>query len=124
MSGFEQAKLALVHFTGLERDALHIYVSLIVFFGSCLLLRWKAWQIRPLLLVLLAALIGEFLDLYNQSTLGQPLLWGESAKDMVNTCMAPAILMLMARLSGVFRKTGASEALDGEAASPGDAPQA
>ncbi|OJW68006.1 MAG: hypothetical protein BGO57_11590 [Sphingomonadales bacterium 63-6] len=104
MSGFEQAKLALVHFTGLERDALHIYVSLIVFFGSCLLLRWKAWQIRALLMVLLAALTGEVLDLAYQHELGMPLLWAESAKDIVNTCMVPTILMLMTRLSGVFRK--------------------
>lgn len=121
MSGFEQAKLALVHFTGLERDALHIYVSLIVFFGSCLLLRWKAWQIRPLLMVLLAALTGEVLDLAYQHELGMQLLWAESAKDIVNTCMVPTILMLMARLSGVFRRQNASETVSEEEPSSGDA---
>ncbi|HZF45771.1 MAG TPA: hypothetical protein VEZ26_05520 [Sphingomonadaceae bacterium] len=109
MSGFQSAKLALVHFTGLERDALHIYVSLILFFGACLLLRWKAWQIWPVLLVLLAALIGELVDLHDQSELGMPLMWAESAKDVVNTCMVPTIVMLAARLSGLFRKDGASK---------------
>ena len=121
MSGFEQAKLALVQFTGLERDALHIYVSLIVFFGSCLLLRWKAWQIRPVLMVVLAALTGEVLDLAYQHEQAMPLLWAESAKDMVNTCMVPTILMLATRLSGVFRRQNTSETVSEEEPTSGDA---
>ena len=121
MSGFEQAKLALVQFTGLERDALHIYVSLIVFFGSCLLLRWKAWQIRPVLMVVLAALTGEVLDLAYQHEQAMPLLWAESAKDMVNTCMVPTILMLATRLSGGFRRQNTSETVSEEEPSSGDA---
>ena len=37
MSSYQQAKIALVDATGLSRDALHIYVALVVFFGGCLL---------------------------------------------------------------------------------------
>lgn len=104
MISFQQAKIALVDFTGLERDALHIYVSLAVFFGACLIFRWKAWQVKPWLMVLLAALTGEVLDLCYQASTDMPLLWGESAKDIANTAMVPAIIVLAARFSGLFGK--------------------
>lgn len=109
MSPFQHAKLALVDMTGLAKDALHIYVSLAVFFGACLIFRWKAWQWKPWLLVLLAALAGEALDLRDQYAIGCPFEWGESAKDFVNTAMVPTILMLSARLSGLFRKDRADD---------------
>ncbi|KPL67462.1 hypothetical protein SZ64_04695 [Erythrobacter sp. SG61-1L] len=109
MSAVQQAKLALVDVTGLAKDALHIYVSLVVFFGACLIFRWKAWQVKPLLAVLLVAAFGEVLDLLDQYANDCPLMWGESAKDLVNTGMVPTILMLSARLSGIFRKDRAED---------------
>ena len=63
MSLFHQAKLFLIDTTGLDKDALHIHVSLILYLGSCLAFRWKAKQWMPWLIVLLAALAGEALDI-------------------------------------------------------------
>ena len=103
MSSYQQAKIALVDATGLSRDALHIYVALVVFFGGCLLFGWKARQWRPLLLVLAAAIAGEALDIRDTLAAGRPAEWLDTAKDIVNTLIMPTTILLTARLSGIFR---------------------
>ena len=104
MSPFQHAKLFLVDTTGLAKDALHIYVALIVFFGSCLLFGWKARQWKPWLLVLLAAVTGEALDLRDQLAGHTALLWHEGAKDLINTLMVPTIILIAARCSRMFKQ--------------------
>ncbi len=47
MTEFEAFKIFLVDHTGLAKDALHIYVSLAVYLGSCLIFRWKTRQWQP-----------------------------------------------------------------------------
>jgi hypothetical protein len=103
MSPFQQAKLDLVTMTGLAKDALHIYVGLIIFFGSCLLFGWKARQWKPVLLVLLVALAGEAWDLRDALVYGSAIDLAGSAKDIMDTVLAPAVLLLAARFSGIFR---------------------
>jgi hypothetical protein len=103
MSPFQQAKLDLVEATGLAKDALHIYVGLIIFLGSCLLFGWKARQWKPLLLVLAAALAGEAWDLRDTLVYGATLDLADSAKDIVDTVLVPAVLLLATRFSGIFR---------------------
>ncbi|NTZ43087.1 hypothetical protein G7A66_08285 [Altererythrobacter sp. SALINAS58] len=39
---FQDIKIVLIDGTGLGKDALHIYVSLAVFFGSSLWFGWRA----------------------------------------------------------------------------------
>ena len=102
MNAFQQAKLFLVDTTALDKDALHIYVALIVFFGSCVIFRWKAWQWKPWLLVLLAATAGEALDLYGNAAYDGAADPAESVKDFLNTLLAPTVLMLAARYSRIF----------------------
>ena len=104
MSTFQQAKLALVDTAGLAKDALHIYVALIVFFLSCILFKWKARQWKPWLLVVLAALTGEALDIRDELAAAGPILWAESAKDIVNTLLVPTIILLAARYGRMFGK--------------------
>ena len=60
----------LVENMHLAKDALHIYVALGVFFGSCLLFGWKASQWRPVMAVLAVALAGESWDLYDTLAAG------------------------------------------------------
>ena len=104
MSPFQQAKVWLVDTLHLERDALHIYVALLVFFGACLLFRWKASQWKPWLCVLAVALVGEVWDLADSIGRSEPLAFDHSLKDLGNTLLIPTLLVLLARYSKVFGK--------------------
>ncbi len=104
MSPFQQAKLWLVETLHLGKDALHIYVALAVFFGACLLFRWKASQWKPWLCVLAVALAGEAWDLGDSASRGAPLAFDLSLKDLWNTLLVPTALVLLARYSPVFGK--------------------
>ncbi len=106
MSQFQRAKLWLVDTLHLAKDALHIYVALAVFFGACLLFRWKAWQWKKWLCVLAAALAGEAWDLANSFSHGEPPGLAASLKDLWNTLLVPTLLVLMARHSPIFRRGG------------------
>ena len=102
MSDFQEAKMWLVDTLQLGKDALHIYVALIVFFGTCLLFGWKASQWKPWLCVLAAALAGEAWDLADDINPGDLIDVVASLKDLVNTLMFPTVLMILARHSAVF----------------------
>ena len=111
MSPYQLAKIALVDLTGLSRDALHIYAALIVFFGSCLLFRWKARSWKPWLLVLLAAIAGEAIDIRDAfAAHGAPIqgdfvgLYIDSLLDVLNTMVMPTMILLATRFTGMFRE--------------------
>ena len=101
MSSYQQAKLYLVDNLHLAKDALHIYVALAAFFGSCLLFGWKVTQWRPLVAV---ACAGEIWDLHDTLAAGLPVDPAGHAKDIANTMLVPAVIVLLARYSRVFRK--------------------
>lgn len=100
---FQEFKSMLVDLTMLAKDALHIYVALLVFFGSCILFRWKSWQVQPLLAVLIAALLGEAWDLRASLASDLPIHLAMNAKDVVNTLVVPAIIMLTARYTKLYK---------------------
>lgn len=104
MSPLQQTKLFLVENLHLAKDALHIYVALIVFLGSCLLFKWKASRWKPWLAVLAAALLGEAWDLRDAVVYDTGVNLWVNWKDVWNTMLVPTVLMLAARYSGVFRK--------------------
>lgn len=107
MSAFQEAKRLIVEHTDLARDALHIYVALALFLGACLLFGWKAREWKPWLVVLAAAVAGEAWDLATGLRSGSVNL-PASVKDLWNTLLAPTVLMLFARHSGVFERPGPS----------------
>ena len=102
MSVFQQTKAFLVDNLHLAKDALHIYVALIVFFGACLVFGWKAREWKPLLLVALVAVLGEAWDLRDRMVAGVELEAAPHLKDLWNTMLAPAVIMLLARFTDVF----------------------
>ena len=61
MSPLQTVKYWLIQHFDLAKDALHIYVALLLFFGSALLFRWPVRSWKPWAIVLAAALIGEAL---------------------------------------------------------------
>lgn len=104
MIPMQQAKSAIVEHVHLEKDALHIYVALIVFIGSCLLFKWKASQWKPWLVVLACALAGEAWDIRDRIVYHAQQEFSANWKDVWNTMITPSVLMLAARFSGIFRK--------------------
>ena len=81
-----------------ERDALHIYAALIVQLAACFLLKRPLGSWLPWLIVLLAELANEGLDLLLEK---EPFIheWQivGSIHDLVNTMILPTILLLLAR---------------------------
>jgi len=104
VSGFQHAKLALVALLGLPKDALHIYVGLLVFLVSAWLLRRSLRSFVPLGAVLLAALAGEAWDLIDTARSGKALMWRASWHDLWNTAFWPAVLFLLARYTRLLKR--------------------
>ena len=104
MSAFQEAKLALLAFVGLPKDALHIYVGLIVFLGAAALFRRPLSSWLPLGAVLLAALGGELWDVIDTRNAGRDVAWWRNWHDVWNTLFWPAVLFLLARSTRVLRR--------------------
>ena len=104
MELINEMKIWLVDWTGLAKDALHIYVAVGVFLAGCVIFGWKAWQLRPLLLVLAVAIAGEIADTaFNLKYEGYIFL-RSSIHDIWNTMLVPCIIFLFARFSVVFAR--------------------
>ena len=101
-TSFQAAKLAIVTFTDLGRDALHVYAGLATLFLSALILRKPLRSWLPWLMVLLVAVVAELLDLRDDSLTSGRLRWGASAHDIVNTLFWPSVILLLARRSKLF----------------------
>jgi hypothetical protein len=101
-STVQALKLAIVSATGLDKDALHIYVGLVVFFTVAALFKRPLRSQVPWLVVLAVAIVGEFFDMRDDiASLGH-WRWKASLHDIVNTQFWPAVIMLLARFSGLF----------------------
>ena len=106
-------KNGVVSATGLEKDALHIYVGISVYLLSVILLRpiFKKYSIRAfiaLIMVTCIALLGEYLD--NRQTITELGLAGiESAEmmasihDIINTCMLSYVLYGLTMWTKIFQ---------------------
>lgn len=106
MSGFQQAKVALVHWLGLPKDALHIYVGLAIFLLAAALLRRPLASRVPIAAVVAAALAGEAWDLIETHAAGARIHWDRNWHDIWNTCFWPTVLFLLARYTRLFSRRG------------------
>jgi len=104
MSGFQDAKLALVQLFGLPKDALHIYVGLAVFLLVAGLFRLPLRGWRPFAAVALVALAGEAWDLFDTHQAGRAMIWARSWHDVWNTCFWPLALTLVARYTRLLKR--------------------
>ena len=101
-SALQVVKLWLVHHVHLAKDALHIYVALLVLFGSALLFGWRLSSWRPWLLVAFAALAGEAWDIRDRAAAGIAQDWGGNLHDVWNTLFWPTAILLLARRTRLF----------------------
>ncbi|MFN7941194.1 MAG: hypothetical protein U0X73_06320 [Thermoanaerobaculia bacterium] len=102
-SAYQKFKLAVVAASHLSKDAIHIYLGLAVFLAGVLLLRRPLRSFVPLLPVLGLAIAMEALDRHDDLIAYGHWRVGASLHDIVNTCLWPAILVLLVRLTGLER---------------------
>jgi hypothetical protein len=102
-SAFQSAKLEIVSALGLSKDALHIYVGLLVFFAAVAILRKSLRSLIPLVLVLAIAVLAEAFDARDDiADLGHWRIKA-SIRDILNTMFWPAILCVLARYTKVLK---------------------
>ncbi len=94
---YQAAKLWAMAATGLDKDALHIHVALILFFTAAIVGRWPLRSWRPWLVVLIACILGELLDMHANLVDAGRWHWRASRHDLFNTMAWPTILTLLAR---------------------------
>lgn len=94
-STFQAAKLAIVGATGLSKDALHIHVGLAVYLAGRFVFRKRPRAHAPVLLALLAACVGEVLDMRDDTLSLGHWRWGASLHDVINTVWWPVVLHLL-----------------------------
>ena len=92
-----QMKLALVEFTGLDMDALHVHAGVLVQLTIALLARRSLASPSPWLAILSAELANEWWDLHYETWPDRDQQYGESLKDLWNTMLLPTIMFLGAR---------------------------
>jgi uncharacterized membrane protein YqgA involved in biofilm formation len=96
-SAVQSLKLALVQAVGLSKDALHIYVGLIVFFVVAVALRRRRTSYLPLVAVVVAAILGELVDMHDDINSLGVWRWRASLHDLANTVFWPSVITLLVR---------------------------
>ena len=106
-------KNGVVDATGLDKDALHIYVGISVYLLSLILLRpiFKKYSIRAfiaLMMVTAIAVLGEYLD--NRHTITELGIAGigsaelmASIHDIINTCLLSYVLYALNKWTKTFQ---------------------
>ena len=94
----EAIKAAIAAWTELDRDALHIYVAVLIQLGAAALLRRTLASPWPWLVVLAFALANEWLDVHRDNLVEE---WEKAAAlhDLWNTMLLPSLLLLVVRFA-------------------------
>lgn len=95
---WQHFKDVIALWTGLERDALHIYAALLAQVAAALALRRSLAHPAPWLFVLALAVGNEMLDMAGDE-LVEPWEWDAALHDLWNTMVLPTLLLLLARLA-------------------------
>jgi uncharacterized membrane-anchored protein len=98
MVDWQQIKDVIEAWTGLERDALHIYAALLVQVAAALVLRRTLAHWLPWLAVLLLAVANEISDALDDRLVEA---WEIQAglHDLWNTMLLPSLVMLLVRFA-------------------------
>ncbi len=116
---FTEWKVEMMEWSGLERDALHVYIGTLLFLALYAALGTRCWgRLAALLIVAVGAYWGECMD-YSQEGVKTPLFeTGDHLHDLINTMALPVVLYLLGGL--IFARTkkprtkGEADLLDAE----------
>lgn len=107
MSAWHQGKLFLEYSLSVDHDALHVIVGMLVWLVAALVLRRPITSWFPLMWCLAITLWNETVDLWIERWPDPGRQYGEGAKDLFLTMVAPMILMTAARLRPDLFRGGA-----------------
>ncbi|HCO08131.1 MAG TPA: hypothetical protein DIT34_07455 [Acinetobacter ursingii] len=96
-SNFQEFKIYIVNLIDLTRDALHIYVGLLVFFYVAFLDKRQLKSIWALFAVVLTAIGAELLDARDDLINYGYWRFDASLHDILNTIFWPLVLWLIAK---------------------------
>ena len=96
-------KLDIMGFTGLAKDALHIYVGLGVWLLAAAVFRRSITTLRPWLAVLVVACVIEGFDAFDDWVQLAHWRYRASLHDVVNTLFWPTVLALLARYTRLLK---------------------
>jgi hypothetical protein len=103
LSLVQSFKLAVVDATGLSKDALHVYVGLIVWLLAAALWRKSITTFKPWLAALFVAVIVEAFDAFDDWVQLGRWRTGASLHDILNTMFWPTVLTLLARYTRLLK---------------------
>ncbi len=92
---YNAIKTQFVEFVGISKDALHIHVGLVIFFGLALVLRRSLGSLIPWGGLLLLECLNEVLDLLHAHS---AIDLEGSLKDLLNTMFWPTLVLVVARI--------------------------
>jgi len=90
--------------TSLSKDALHIYVGMIVMMIVVIGFRRSLADWRPIAAVAIASIAGEIWDVVDTYSHGGTPRWNANWKDIWNTMFWPTALFLLARFTRVLKR--------------------
>jgi hypothetical protein len=94
-------KIWIAENVGLTDDAMHVHGSLLILFGSAVILRRRPDSIWCWMIVLLAELFNEYADLRGQAP-GEATL-DAAIHDVYNTMIWPTVILILGRF--LFSRT-------------------
>ena len=104
MSPLQSAKIVVMELTNLSKDALHVYVGMIVMLVVVIGFRKSLSDWRPLAAVALASVAGEVWDVIDTFSHGDTPRWNANWKDVWNTMFWPTILFGLARFTRILKR--------------------
>jgi hypothetical protein len=94
---FQQFKVVMLGFTGLGKDALHIYAGMGLFLFVRLMWRWRGGWMLAWLAVLAMACTVEWIDMKAESAVNALQPDAAHWHDIWNTMFWPTVLLLVGR---------------------------
>jgi hypothetical protein len=91
-------KLFFERTVAFSNDSVHVIGGVLIQLAAALLLRKPLSSWWPWLVVLLLALINEFIDLWVEQWPEPAMQYGEGFKDLLLTMMLPTVLLLSLRV--------------------------
>ena len=99
-------------YSGLDKDALHVHLSLIIYILALAIFRQSRRSRFPWIVVLCFELVNEVLDVRRHDPINGPFPWADSVQDLWNTMLWPTVLLIVGRYTNWFERRPAVAELD------------